>query len=504
MSSFGVLPTGFVAKSLEDIKGGIEAAERAAFGDQINTEADSVFANLNAPFAAEMASAWEALEAVYSSLDPDQANGAAQDATAAITGSLRKPATHSTATLAVNLAAGTQLLPGRIVSDVIGNRFVTTELVENTEAYAQTLTVEAEAEEFGPIFVAAHGLVNIETPVSGWSEAAAITSGNAETYTLSNGQTLTVEVDGGAVQTATFETGDFVDIGNALAAEIAAVISADITGATASDENGSVRIVSDNADGETSSLEVTGGTANAALGFATDLIAGMNPLDADPGEDLEDDADFRARREDELRAQGEATVEAILADMLDVEGVDAAVVFENDTDFTDGDGRPPHSNEVIILGDDPDTDLDDRVGAALFATNGGGIQTHREAGAQGRTVTVTDSQGVDHDMNFNRASKVTIWIIIDADVISDDYAGDGAVKAALVAQGAGYTIGEDVVAEANKAAAFGVNGVYDITNYKIGIVDPPTLGANIPIGIREIAEFDTARITVNSTPVVPG
>lgn len=503
MGSFGVLPTGFSAKSTQDVLGEMEAAERVEFGDQIDVSSDQPLGQINGVLAAQVAELWELGQVVYSSLDPDQASAAALDAVAAISGSTRDPATHSTVTLSLNLAAGTQLLIGRVVSDVVGNRFVTTALVENTAAFAQTLTVTAEAEEFGVVFVAARGLVNIETPVSGWSEAAALTSGNAETYTLSNGQTLTVEVDGGTVQTATFNTGDFADIANALAAEVAAVISTDIIGATASDEGGSVRIQSDDADGETSSLEVTGGTANAVLGFSTTLIAGMNPLDTVAGEDLETDAEFRASREEDLAAQGEATIEAILADMLAVTGVVDARVFENTTDFVDADGRPAHSIEVVILGTDPDTALDDRVGAAIFATKAGGIETHRVAGAPGRTVTVTDSQGVTHDMDFNRADEIDIWVDIDINIIAADYAGDAAVKTALVAQGATLTINDDVVAQANKASAFGVAGVHDITDYDIGIAPAPVGDANIVIGIREISDFDTSRITVTSTPVIP-
>jgi hypothetical protein len=503
MSSFGVTNDGFVRPTLEEILDDIEADQIAAFGTTINTQADSVFGQLNGIFADQLDQLWALALAVYSAQNPDTNNGASQDAIAAITGATRLPATKSTVTLSVNLDAGTQLLVGREVSDVLGNTYVTTAIAENTNTYDDNVDVAAESEEYGPVFTAAKGINNIDTPVSGWSEAAAIKSANAETYALSDGQTLTVKVDGGAVQTATFNTGDFAAIGAALAAEIAVVINTDITGVLATDAGGKVRIESSNTDGATSSVEVTGGTANAAIGFSTTEVAGMNPLDVTTGRNLETDADFRVRRDNLLRAQGEATIEAILADILSVTGVDEAVVYENVTEFTDVDGRPPHSIEVIIEGADPDTDLDERVGLALFATKAAGINTHREVGAQGRTETVTDSQGIDHTINFNRSLEVDIYIIIDVDVISGDYAGDAAVQAALVAQGADYSIGEDVVAEANKAAAFDVNGVYDITDYKIGTAPAPTLGDNIVIDIREIADFDTSRITVNSTPVVP-
>jgi uncharacterized phage protein gp47/JayE len=398
--TFGITSDGFSAKSIDDILDEIEADEKTAFGNQINTGADSVFGNLNGTIAEQILELWELAQSVYTSWDPDQAGGQSLDALSAITGTTREPATKSTVTLTVTLDPGTQLLVGRIVSDDIGNRFVTTEIAENTAGSSGDFPVDAEAEEYGPVFVAAGELTTIVTPVAGWT-------------------------------------------------------------------------------------------------------ATTNAQDADGGTDLESDAELRQRREEQLRAQGEATVEAILADIREVEGVDEAVVYENVSDFVDSAGRPPHSVEVIILGDDPDTALDDRVGQALFETKAAGIETHREVGAQGRTITVTDSQGIDHDINFNRADPVEIYIEIDINVVSAEYAGDDAVKEALVAQGADYGIGDDVIAQANKAAAFDVSGVYDITDYDIGTAPSPSGEANIVIDIREISDFDTSRITVNSTPVTP-
>lgn len=95
-----------------------------------------------------------------------------------------------------------------------------------------------------------------------------VTSGNTETYALVDGQTLTVRVDGQTTaQTIVFNTSDFVDINNATAAEVAAVISTDLTtpSATGGTSGGAVTITSDSGG----TILVTGGTANAALGFPT-------------------------------------------------------------------------------------------------------------------------------------------------------------------------------------------------------------------------------------------
>jgi uncharacterized phage protein gp47/JayE len=503
MSSYGVLPTGFSGKSIQEILDEIEADLRAAFGEEFVTASDSVAGQLNGTFGGQAADLWEVLQATYSSLDPDKAIGAALDALSALTGAARLPATRSTVPLALNLAAGSQLLPGRITSDLIGNRYVTTELIENPNAYADIVAGEAESEEYGPISTLAGQIVNIETPVGGWSEAAAVKNGSAEPYVLSDGQTLLVKVDGGSIQTATFNTGDFVDIGAATAAEVAAVLNTDITGQAANDAGGYVRAASDNADGETSTIEVTGGTATA-LNFPSGEYRGMNPTsDSEPGRDLETDAELRLRREQLLRAQGAGTVEAILADILSIDGVDDARVFENPTDSIDGDGRDPHSVEVIILGANPDTELDEAVAQQIFDSKAAGIQTYRVAGSAGRTVTIEDSQGVNHDINFNRAAEVDIYIEIDVNVVADDYSGDDALKAALVAEGDLLTIGEDVILERIKCAAFDVDGVHDVTDFKIDIVSPPTGTSNISIPTRSIAAFDTSQVTVSSTPVIP-
>jgi len=103
--------------------------------------------------------------------------------------------------------------------------------------------------------------------------AASRTAANAGPYALADNQTLTVAIDGGAPQTITFLTSEFAAIGAATAAEAAAVINAKINGARADVDGGAVRLTSDR-KGTTSHVDVTGGTANGVLGFATGDVAG--------------------------------------------------------------------------------------------------------------------------------------------------------------------------------------------------------------------------------------
>lgn len=90
-------------------------------------------------------------------------------------------------------------------------------------------------------------------------------------YALADGDTLTLVVNG-TTETVTFIDDDFVDITAATAAEVRAVLDAlipalDVSGTTAVTIKTYTR-------GTTATLHVTGGTANAALGFSTSAVTG--------------------------------------------------------------------------------------------------------------------------------------------------------------------------------------------------------------------------------------
>lgn len=104
--------------------------------------------------------------------------------------------------------------------------------------------------------------------------AASITSGNSETYALVDGQTLTLKINQGAVQTVTFNTSEFAAIGAATAEEVAAVINAEATGLQAVATGGTQVTITSDIVGTGSFVEVTGGTANTALGFSTSEVQG--------------------------------------------------------------------------------------------------------------------------------------------------------------------------------------------------------------------------------------
>lgn len=107
---------------------------------------------------------------------------------------------------------------------------------------------------------------------------AYVESGNSQLYNITNGQTLTLVVDGRTAnpQTVTFVTADFVTPGAVTALEVVTRLNKEMSGATAfvSSSGTKVTIRSNFENSVGSKIHITGGAANAALGFSTAEVVG--------------------------------------------------------------------------------------------------------------------------------------------------------------------------------------------------------------------------------------
>lgn len=218
-----------------------------------------------------------------------------------------------------------------------------------------------------------------------------------------------------------------------------------------------------------------------------------NALDATLGRLVESDAAFRSRRLQLLQNAGSATLEGIRSNVRAVAGVLQAFVFENTSLVTDAFGLPGKSFEVVVEGG-----VDADIAQVIFDSKPVGIESFGST-----TIAVVDSQGFSHNINFNRPTTIDIWIELTVKINSLVYGGgsipvgDAQVKAAIVALGDQQNIGQDVIALLFKCVAVeDVAGVIDVTIFAIGTAPSPTLEDNIVIANRELAVFDTSRITV--------
>jgi hypothetical protein len=221
-----------------------------------------------------------------------------------------------------------------------------------------------------------------------------------------------------------------------------------------------------------------------------------NPLDATPGQLVEQDTPMRVRRKVELTKPGGCGVDSLRADLLDpskVPGVIQCVVLENTSMVTDGNGLPPKSFCAVIW--DGVSPAADNVKIAQTIWNGhpSGVEAYGSTSAN-----ATDSTGVTRTVKFSRAPQKTVYLAYTLSVDATKFPVDGAaqVKAAAVALGATLVQGDDVIALKFRAVALGIAGVIDVTAFALDFTAAPVATANLVIAATEIATFDTSRITV--------
>ena len=445
----GIDSTGFIGKALPQVKADLETAFKQAFGASIDISPESVFGQLIGINAEREADLWSLAQDLYTAFTADGASATSLDNIAALTGTLRAPAFPSTVVLYLTGTNTTVIPAGRAASVVgTGTRFQT--------LAAATLATAAA-----------------------WAGSTAYVAGDVRRNGATQRCYLCTVAGASAASGGPSTVGPIILDGGATWLYLGDGAAFSSVNAQAQDTGPKVA-----ASGTLTTIETP--------------VAGwsgvVNPLDASLGADAETDAALRIRRESELRGPGKSTVGAIRTALFRVAGVTAVNVFENVNDTTDADGITPHSVEALVSGG-----TDAAVRSALFASVAAGIQTYGTTSG-----TYTDSQTVPHTVKFSRPAPVNVYVSVSLVVDAGMWPVDGPTQLAqvLVKYGAAQRNGKDVVAAAIIAQCFTLPGVLDASAL-ISTAPSPSSAATIPISPRQIAVFDTSRITVASTPGIP-
>jgi uncharacterized phage protein gp47/JayE len=237
------------------------------------------------------------------------------------------------------------------------------------------------------------------------------------------------------------------------------------------------------------------GTITTITVPVTGWSACTNGLDASQGRDQETDAQLRVRREAELTAPGSGAVDAIRADLLEVDGVQDAFVFENTGDVTDANGVPPHGIEAVVYDGASPLASNADIAAIIWKDKPAGAPTFGSI-----TTTTPDSRGVNQSVSFSRPTLRRVYIEVATPTTSSSYngtTGPGAIKEAIRAYWAVHRdLGNDVIALALKSACLTVQGVTDVPTLKLGFSPAPAGTSNLAISDRELATIDTGDISV--------
>lgn len=211
------------------------------------------------------------------------------------------------------------------------------------------------------------------------------------------------------------------------------------------------------------------------------------------GRDRETDPELRLRYQNELGADGFATIDNIRASVLNADERIEATFVDEVHDTT--------NNEYGVAVTVSASQVSDTIVAeAIFNAVAAGLDTF------GSTTVTVDYEGDSFDVSFSRATQVDI--AVDADIQTNaNYTADGEtnLKDALVEyiggtgtdgeRLRGLSVGEDVVWTQVVKRVVGVIGVEDAT-VTMAINGNPLDQDNIAIDSNEVALLDAADITI--------
>jgi uncharacterized phage protein gp47/JayE len=477
MSTFFLDADGFHKKTFEELKGEYEVDFQGIFGDDIDLEPEGPFGQLVGMLAQRDANIWDGAEEIYNSRNPNSAEGVSLDNICAETGIIRQDATET------------------VVQDVRLFGDESTVVTAGKKVKQANSDIEYELDATVTITKAAFRYVEITFDPP------------------SDTEVFTVTIDGTPyTDTATVPPDDEEDI----AENIRALIAAGSWGGTVSRSGATLTLIyvdTDSALLVTSNITIdllaSGGDFTATTAGANTLPANslntivtavsgwdsvINPVVGLTGRDVETDEELRIRRAN-TPLTGNATDDAILLNISNnVSGVTSVTVTSNRTDATDGDGRPPHSFEAVVVGG-----ADADIAQQIWDTQPSGIASYGND-----SEVVVDSQGNNQTVYFSRTVPMYIWVKVKRDLYSEETypaGGDDAIKQAIVDWAAiNQPIGKDVIRQRLSEPVYSIPGIEDIEitiDGDLSIGHTPSYALqNIVVAGSEIANFATSRIIV--------
>lgn len=252
----------------------------------------------------------------------------------------------------------------------------------------------------------------------------------------------------------------------------------------------------------TATCSVSGAVA-ALAGTITEIntptrgwVSVTNPAAATVGTPAETDAELRIRQGQSVALPSITPFEGVDGAIANVNGVTRHKLYENDTGSTDSNGLPPHSISAIVDGGDVT-----EIAQTIRGNKGQGTATYGKT-----SVTVPDTYGNPHVINFSRSTDVPIFVAITLKVFTGYTSQIGEqIKQAVADYINGLTIGDDVLlsriySPANLGVVSGGNArYYDITDLLIGKSSGSVSASNIDIAYDASASCSTANISITVT-----
>ena len=470
-----VTPTGLNRKTLQELRVEFENKFKQVFGVAFETAVDSPNGLLISQLALSYNDLWELAQEIYSSLDPNQAVGAALDARVAFNGVSRKPALPCTVDAVLYTSGDSATIPaGFLAKRQRGNlNFSLDETVSINRSGCDEILIEdnGSSKNTEYVFHFTFGDVTLNNSTSASNIAVLATAiHNAGGYSEITTRGIVVRsMDDSPVGITGSKPSDFIILAG---------------------KKGSFTAVNEGLQtceiGELDTIAVGVSGWNSVYNY----VAG------DPGEDLESDESLRVRRAAAARVRkSRATDPAIEAALLDVRGVSSALVKSNRGFDTDSDGIPGKSFNSLVIGGN-----DNEIAQCIYENQPSGIQSYGNT-----SVNITDSHGIEQQISFSRPTAVYLWVKVTYSLYDEEaFPGQDAVKEALVKWAEReFTLGKDVISTRINQGLYDVPGI-GVATCAVAVTEnpdtPPSSSSyetdkKIPISFFSYAALEEDRIS---------
>lgn len=421
MAEYGVTPSGFVLKRLDDIYSEVTTALKEQIGVDPSENPQGILNVMTTIFCDQLASLWEEYSNGYENLFPLTADGIALDRCMEIGGVSRIGKSRTTYMLACTGKEGTVIPAGALVqtstsptrqfqcasiSEISSKNWKVLEIrpIENISGkFSFSFEIERNATS-GDV-----GATLESSTLAKDLEATSYGDAVDKIYTALKDFT-SLEQYGISVSKKAGESGDESIV---------------LSGSKASDSFSSslcpyVSIVS-----VTSNILFEGvdyGSVKLADGTITKIVSIIDGFDSvtncvapTAGRLVQTDAEARSSYINRLANRAVGTVDSIVSILYsDVAGVTFAKGYQNDTDEVDSAGRPPHSIEIVVQGGE-----DDAVANVIWKNKAAGIRAYGSYYAY-----ATDISGNLQYVEFTRVKEVYLLLsvkITSAGSLDDDY-----------------------------------------------------------------------------------
>lgn len=426
MPEYGITETGLRIKRFDTILSEINAFQTEGFGVQVGANTRSFLNTLNTSVADKVAELWELGADIYHNLSPMSAEGAALDNAVQFGGNSREKARSTYYPIHCECTEGITLDEETLIESDTNPaiKFLSAEERTISRSSFNKAKVKVVSTQPGEAYTVALNGTLYSYTCKAQDGPEAILGGLRDLILADEAEAFTASVDSEnvllVIEAADVESENSMLLTDNLTTEsVTAIIS------FASEEPGEVSLPN--------------GAITKIVTAPTGFLSCTNLCGYVAGRLLETDVELRQSYVDKIFSRSSRMTDSIRSAILaNCAGVTAAQVYENRTNETDSEGRPPHSVEAVV-----DGGSNSDIAEQILATVSAGITTYG-------SVSV-DVPGEDDDMIevcFNRPTYIYCWFkvtltISKASLVPANYAE--LVETAIVDAMSQVENGEDVV-----------------------------------------------------------